>query len=140
MQPDPAAAQDVVERRAAFAQALRALDIPTLGTEHNKVRRRNRTALSRTALRAFYVYRHVDPFTQEVFYIGKGRDGRAWDVSSRTPDHRGRLRGLHRGHRFGAWVEIVKEHLTEAEALAYESSLIMEARSRGVKLYNRTRT
>lgn len=79
----------------------------------------------------FYVYIHRDPLTREVVYIGKGKYGRAWDVT--------RCRGQNKGHQLwmmeladlgytpNDWVEILCKNLTEKEAFQKEAELLRGA-------------
>ena len=83
--------------------------------------------------KAHYVYTHVDPDTDEIVYVGKGTNGRAWAFGSpsvgrrtiRSKEHtewyhEKEARGLHPGDL----VNIVKVFSYSREALAYEKELI----------------
>jgi hypothetical protein len=87
----------------------------------------------------FYVYAHVKPNRQRIvlnheklsfdmkalpFYIGKGTGDRAYDLK-RNEGHGVTLKELKQsGHTKDEIVVILKDNLTEAEALALESQLI----------------
>jgi len=88
--------------------------------------------------RRFYVYAHVDPKKAPIkkiggyqlhmpgtpFYIGKGCGDRAWDLN-RNEGHGVQLRHLKRqGVAASEIVCLVRENLTEREALEIESKLI----------------
>lgn len=73
----------------------------------------------------FYTYRHIRPDTNEVFYIGKGRRRRAWDMYNRTKFWNN-IVNANNGHYI---VEIVTENLLEIDAILHEIYLI--------KLYGR---
>lgn len=86
--------------------------------------------------RYFYVYKHVDPETEETVYVGMGSCGRAWSVGYNKKD----TYNGHRSEGHMAWYEsleekgytlwdIVKEHkrnLTREEAFEEETRLIEE--------------
>lgn len=84
----------------------------------------------------FYVYEHWRPDTDVCFYVGKGRNRRAYKFD----------RGGYHGHvlkklarlGFAAEVRIVAGGLSEAEAFALERERIAFWRGSGVKLTNRT--
>jgi hypothetical protein len=89
--------------------------------------------------RKYYVYAHYSPngkgirfFSDKLvvklsglpFYIGKGTGDRAYDLK-RNQGHGEMLKDLHRrGTKPDEMVEILKDKLTEAEALELESKLI----------------
>ena len=68
----------------------------------------------------FYVYGHYKKDTGELFYIGKGRDQRAWSTSDRNRHWH------HIVKKHGYTVQLLHEHLAEDEALAKEIALIAE--------------
>lgn len=84
----------------------------------------------------FYVYAHIDPMSKHhitigdfrfsgiPFYIGKGTGSRAWDLK-RNEGHGAELRRLKKcGVQPESIVYIVKDGLTESEALCLEAKLI----------------
>ena len=88
-------------------------------------------------LTPYYVYSHVDPSTQEVFYIGKGKGGRAWDYLERGAHHVSKLACLvAQGHAINSWVKIERENLTHQQALEIEKAYI-QAKYRNSPLLNR---
>lgn len=74
--------------------------------------------------RTYYTYCHREPISGEIVYIGKGKHGRAWDVT--------RARGQHKEHQEWMlnlskegyiprdWVFIGSTQLTEKEAFKLE--------------------
>lgn len=70
--------------------------------------------------RDFYVYAHKDCKKDEVFYIGKGCGRRAWENSGRNPTWHEKVNSLNDDWK----VEILKEKLTENEAIDLERNLI----------------
>lgn len=88
--------------------------------------------------RRFYVYAHVHPYKRRIckggefeltmqgepFYIGKGTGRRAWDLN-RNEGHGVELRQLRNmGLSDSEIVCIIRDNLTEREALEIESKLI----------------
>ncbi len=83
-----------------------------------------------------YVYFHVDPFTDEVRYVGAGSGGRAWSCShspkseggrrgARSNDHYEWLISLFdHGFTMGDIVDIIAQGLTRQEALNHEKDII----------------
>jgi hypothetical protein len=69
-------------------------------------------------LAKFYVYFHLTRDTQEIFYIGKGKEHRAFEKSSRNKYWHNIV------NKHGHVVEFVKENITEEEALSLEVELI----------------
>ena len=69
----------------------------------------------------FYVYVHKRPIIGTVFYVGKGRDERAWVEKDRNP-HWKNVVNKHGGFE----VEIIKEGMTEPEAYAFEAETILK--------------
>ena len=69
----------------------------------------------------FYVYVHKRPIIGTVFYVGKGRDQRAWVEKDRNP-HWKNVVNKHGGFE----VEIIKEGMTEPEAYAFEAETILK--------------
>lgn len=69
----------------------------------------------------FYVYVHKRPIVGTVFYVGKGRDERAWVEKDRNP-HWKNVVNKHGGFE----VEIIKSEMTETEAYAFEAETILK--------------
>ncbi len=93
---------------------------------------------TKRGINIFYVYVHRHPVTEAVFYVGKGVDGRAWNMLDRRPEHTEALYELLKeGHAPGSWVSLVKWGLTELESLRAEDKLIRELIAKGVDLVNR---
>jgi len=68
----------------------------------------------------YYVYKHINKNTNEVFYIGKGCGKRAWNKSQRNSY-------WHRYTKKNDYIiEIVKKDLSEDEAYNLEVKLIGE--------------
>lgn len=88
--------------------------------------------------KVYYVYTHFDPKTKETVYVGKGRGGRAWDVTrarGNHKDHQNWMTSLmHQGFIPSDWVEIIEKNLTEKEAFEKELNLIHE---KGLIKFNR---
>ena len=78
----------------------------------------------------YYVYLHRHPQTMEVVYVGKGVNGRAWDVT--------RCRGQHKEHQTwmqslieegyipSDWVIIHAKNLSEQDAYKLERSYLYD--------------
>jgi hypothetical protein len=87
----------------------------------------------------YYVYKHIDPRTSELLYIGHGCRGRAWIHGSkrsvlRSQDHLDHLEALTQdGFVATDWVEIVTTGLPKKEACKIEQGLIREHKP----LYNK---
>lgn len=69
----------------------------------------------------FYVYAHKRPIIGTVFYVGKGRDSRAWVTKARNT-HWQNVVNKHGGFE----VEIIKEGMTEQVAFAFEAETILK--------------
>lgn len=71
----------------------------------------------------FYVYAHIDPLSNKVRYIGKGKDRRAWSLSHRKGYHKNWLAKL---NKLGLKpiIEILADNLTEEQAFEKEKELI----------------
>lgn len=68
----------------------------------------------------FYVYLHKRPTDQSVFYVGKGKNKRAWTKKSRNNHWNNVV------HKYGGFdVEIVADKLTEQEAFSIEAEQIV---------------
>lgn len=67
----------------------------------------------------FYIYLHLDPLTDEVRYVGKGHDRRAYSFSHRKGHHKNWIAKLAKNN-LKPKVEIFQDKLTEKEALEQE--------------------
>ena len=78
--------------------------------------------MQRCWMNDFYVYLHRKKSDGRVFYVGKGRDRRAYrgDKSSRSD------KWLNTANKYGWFVEIVFDNLSEDEAYALEVDTILE--------------
>jgi hypothetical protein len=85
----------------------------------------------------FYVYIHIDPRTDEIRYVGKGKNDRASRMSRRYGYHKNWIKQL---ELLGLKpiVRIVEANLKEKEALEKEKELISEYRKNGFNLTNLT--
>jgi hypothetical protein len=75
----------------------------------------------------YYVYRHVDPVTREIKYVGIGQYDRAWSVrkTQRKQSHFNWLNDkIADGHTLQDIVEITHSNLTKPKALEIEKRLI----------------
>jgi hypothetical protein len=80
----------------------------------------------------FYVYVHRQADTGEVFYVGKGKDRRAWSKSNRNRHWR-EIVSAH-----GLTVEVAVSELSEDDAFDHERRLIELHRATAVRLANLT--
>ena len=80
----------------------------------------------------FYVYLHRRKTDNKVFYVGKGKNGRAWHFYNRN----GYWNNVKSKH--GITVEIVFDNLSEEESLAAEKDTILELTYFGHPLTNLT--
>lgn len=64
--------------------------------------------------KSYYVYFHCKPATGEIFYVGKGKDGRAWRETYRNPYWMAVRR------KYGLEVKIIHQGLTTEEACELE--------------------
>ena len=87
----------------------------------------------------FYVYLHVDPSTNEVVYVGKGTNGRAWDVTrcrTENSEHQDWMLELCSiGHTPDEWVVILEKGLSEVAAFKLEKEYF---HTHGRPRFNRT--
>lgn len=88
----------------------------------------------------FYVYTHHDPRGKfdEVVYVGKGKHGRAWDVTRCRSQHKEHqdwmIKLCEQGYVPNEWVTIVEQGLTEDEAFAMETNILHTG---GCPIFNR---
>lgn len=87
----------------------------------------------------YYVYKHVDPRTDELLYIGHGCRGRAWVHGSdksvlRSQEHLAHLESMTQdGFVACEWVFVLNSGLTKSDACAIEQDLIRKMKP----LYNK---
>lgn len=88
--------------------------------------------------KVFYVYQHVDPQTRDIVYVGKGKHGRAWDVTRCRNQHKEHQDWMKELCKFGYvpcdWVVIIEQGLSEEEAFLLEKEWL---HSNGCPIYNR---
>lgn len=80
----------------------------------------------------FYVYLHRKATDNSVFYVGKGKERRAWSKSSRNPFWHNIVK------KHGYRVDVVFDGLSEDDSLQVEIDTILEMRYFGCKLANIT--
>lgn len=85
----------------------------------------------------FYVYEHWRLDTNQCFYVGKGKEKRAYDFSHRKAYHKHTLEYLKKNN-IDIEVKIIYDNLFEYEALSKEVELIKFWTDKGVKLTNST--
>lgn len=74
----------------------------------------------------YYVYSHRHPETGEIFYIGKGCKGRAWDFATRSKSHKDYCNALfYKGYLPCDFVYIEKSGMEENDAIKLENELIL---------------
>lgn len=82
----------------------------------------------------YYVYKHVDPETKELMYVGMGKGSRAYATKTvkvkqaayghRSPEHAFHLEALLKdGYLPHEWIEFVERSLTKRQALKIEKEL-----------------
>lgn len=81
----------------------------------------------------FYIYTHIRPDTNQVFYVGKGREKRAYSKYSRNKHWNNIV-----NKAGGFEVQILAENLIESLAFELEVQLIKRFRDSGFKLCNMT--
>ncbi len=74
----------------------------------------------------YYVYAHINPENDGLLYIGKGTDGRAWDIYTRGRGHKETLQAYVLSHGRGSYVRIIADNLENEHALMLEKRLIHE--------------
>lgn len=80
----------------------------------------------------FYVYHHIRKDTNEVFYVGKGKEGRAFSKSNRNK-HWHNI-----NNKCGFTIDIISEGLSEDEAFDLEKQEIARLSESGCELVNLT--
>jgi hypothetical protein len=85
----------------------------------------------------YYVYEHWRPDTGVCFYVGKGKNKRAYIMKNRSDHHQKIINKIHKN---GMCVEVrlFASGLTESEALEIEKSRISHWRKLGINLSNKT--
>lgn len=66
----------------------------------------------------YYVYKHINKSTNEVFYVGKGKGNRAWSSDSRNKFWHNIV------NKHGYYIEIIEDGLTESAAFSLEIETI----------------
>lgn len=80
----------------------------------------------------YYVYKHIDPRTDELIYIGHGCRGRAWTHGSdksvlRSQEHLAHLESMTAdGFHAGDWVHIMYSVLPKSDACKVEQEYIRD--------------
>lgn len=91
---------------------------------------RSITSRSYSMANIYYVYTLIDPRSNRIFYVGEGKGKRAWShqvfKSCTNNPHKDRV--IQKIHSSGleVIVKIIKENLTKAQSVEYESLLIEE--------------
>lgn len=85
----------------------------------------------------FYIYQHVDPRTNLIRYIGKGKGGRAWKLTNRSGHHKSWLQNL-ASVGLKPTVELIETNKTEQQAFELEKLWIAACRSSFQPLTNLT--
>jgi len=62
----------------------------------------------------FYIYAHINPLFNKIFYIGKGVNKRAWSKDGRNPHWNNTV------NKYGYIIDILEENLSETEAFEKE--------------------
>lgn len=84
------------------------------------------------------VYRHVDPETKEIKYIGEGSIHRAYEFTSRQIDHAQWFETLLRkGFKPTDIVKVKRYNLTKSQSLNLEYSLIYLYKKKYNNLFNK---
>jgi hypothetical protein len=87
---------------------------------------------------SFFVYEHWRTDIDQIFYVGMGSNGRAFEIWNRSKAYKqlvNQLRALGAQIR----VKIIHENLAEAEALSIETKLIKFWLDSGAPLVNKER-
>lgn len=88
-------------------------------------------------INTFYIYQHIDPRTNLIRYIGKGRGKRAWDLRDRNAYHKNWLKQL-KSEGLEPIVELIETDKTEEQAFELERLWIAACRSSFQPLTNLT--
>jgi len=85
----------------------------------------------------FYVYEHWRTDTNQCFYVGKGKNKRAYNLSNRNPKHKSIVKSVLR-NGFAVEIKIVASGLSEDDAFILEVSRINFWKNDGANLANMT--
>ena len=88
----------------------------------------------------FYVYRHIDPESKEILYVGIGQYDRAWCVrgNNRNKDHVNCLKELFlKGYTLTDIVQITDNMLSKQQAMKLEAEQVDLHRPKFNKLLNK---
>ena len=66
----------------------------------------------------FYVYFHINPVKNSIFYVGKGKDDRAYDKTGRNRHWTNTV------NKYGFIIDIAHDNLTESDAFDLEAFYI----------------
>ena len=83
----------------------------------------------------YYVYQHINPLTNQLFYIGKGTQDRANSSSGRPPAWKAYVKRL-KDQGLIHSVLIMKVFESEFDALEFERSTILDELANGRVLFN----
>ena len=84
----------------------------------------------------YYVYFHIDPRTNQVFYVGKGSNNRAWILCKRSEKHIEWIKNLSLNH-LKPLIKIAHSFNNEKDALQRERMVISFLLKAGHPLLNR---
>lgn len=85
----------------------------------------------------YLVYRHIDPFNNEIVYVGMGTLDRPWQVNNRSKEHTEWLRHFY--NQTGSLESVVKPYahqLSKMAALELELELITHYKPKFNKNYD----
>lgn len=85
----------------------------------------------------FYVYEHWRTDRDECFYVGKGKNNRAYNMSRRNPYHKA-IRAKVEREGYAVEVRIVESGLTEEAAYKLEQERILFWRQANIEIANFT--
>ncbi len=68
----------------------------------------------------FYIYFHINPLTNKIFYVGKGKHRRAWVKYGRSKYWNNIVK------KYGYIIDLVEENLTEEQSLQREKFYIQK--------------
>ena len=86
------------------------------------------------------LYRHIDPETKEVKYIGEGTINRAYEFTSRQMDHGTWFENLLRkGFKPTEIVKVKRYNLTKSKSTALETKLLSLYNKNNYNLFNKAK-